>query len=298
MTIESSSEPAEPDAKRLKLDNQSSGSKVAVDKFEEELKAANVEVIKVDDSALMKEAEQLEIIRDNVNPDINTVPEWAKSEGWGLNSDDADSWETPVIDWGPVVTFSLMPFLGPSAFPITHTSGVVECSVRRVKSYSGPPPPATLPKSALTTEEDPDAVEIELERHFAKVVLSPWAGWDDYSNEMPHMAKPRILETSSGPIHGVVDTAGQVEPATGAAVTPAEGPQPHDPFNDDITLLVQPTLLPIFSPGMGLGGTWVQIARAQDFASERRKKKKKSKKTTTRYWYIDELVLTLPSYYT
>ncbi|KAG6875987.1 hypothetical protein C0992_001542 [Termitomyces sp. T32_za158] len=298
LTKDESSESAEPDAKRLKLDCEADGSKAAVDKFEDELKAANVEVIKVDDSALMKEAEQLQIIRDNVNPDINTVPTWAKSEGWGLNSDDVDSWETTALDWGPVVNFSLMPFLGPTAFPITHTSGVVECSVRRVKSYSGPPAPATLPKSALTTEEDPDAVEIELERHFAKVVLSPWAGWDNYSDEMPHMARPRILETSAGPIHGVVGTAGQVEPIAGAAVTPEEGPRPHDPFNDDITLLVQPALLPVLNPGMGLGGTWVQIARAQDFVTEKRKKKKKSKKSITRYWYIDELVLTLPSYHT
>ncbi|KNZ78643.1 hypothetical protein J132_11084 [Termitomyces sp. J132] len=237
-----------PDVKRPKLDDETTHAKTAVDKFEDE---------------------------DNINPDIEAVPTWAKSEGWGLNSDDPDPWAIPIVDWDPIVKPSLLPFLGPTALPITHTSGIVECSVRRVKSYSESPPPATLPKSALTKEEDPDAVEIELERHFAKVVLSPWAGWDDYSDEMPHMAKPRILETSSGPIH--------------------ENPRPHDPFNDDITLLVEPALLPLLSPGVGLGGTWVQLARIQDLGSDKRKKKSK---VTTRYWYIDELVLTLPSYHT
>jgi hypothetical protein len=54
---------------------------------------------------------------------------------------------------------------------------------------------------------------------------------------------------------------------------------------------------------MGLGGTWVQIARVQDFAEEGAKKKKKkkkgkSKKVADRYWYIDELLMILPSYYT
>ncbi|KAG5733548.1 hypothetical protein E4T56_gene17151, partial [Termitomyces sp. T112] len=291
-----SSECAEPDAKRPKLDDETTHAKTAVDKFEDELKAANVEVIKVDDSALMTESEQLQIIRDNINPDIEAIPTWAKSEGWGLNSDDPDPWAIPIVDWDPIVKPSLLPFLGPTALPITHTSGIVECSVRRVKSYSEPPAPATLPKSALTQEEDPDAVEIELERHFAKVVLSPWAGWDDYSDEMPHMAKPRILATSSGPIHGVVGADGQVEPTAGAAATPAENPRSHDPLNDDITLLVEPALLPLLSPGIGLGGTWVQLARIQDLGSD--KKKKKSQKITTKYWYIDELVLTLPSYHT
>ncbi|KAG6860059.1 hypothetical protein C0995_016382 [Termitomyces sp. Mi166 len=275
-----SSEAAEPDTKRPKVDSETSGAEVAVGKFEEELKAANVQVIKVDDSAIMNEAEQLQVIRDNVNPDIDAVPTWAKSEGWGLNSDDADPWATSAVDWDPIVKSSLMPFLGPTALPITHTSGVVECSVRRIKSYSEPPASATLPKSPVTNEEDADAVEIELGRRFAKVVLSPWAGWDQYSDEMPHMAKPRILETSVGPIHGVVT---------------ADGSRPHDPFNDDITLLVEPVLLPLLSPGIGLGGTWVQMARMEKIGGE---KKKKSKKVTMRYWYIDELVLTLPSYHT
>ncbi|KAG6819350.1 hypothetical protein H0H93_012657, partial [Arthromyces matolae] len=322
----SPSEPVEPDAKRAKLDDANANESVdssndsartAVDNFEAELKAANVQVIKVDDDSIMKEAEQLQIIQDNLSPDIDAVPAWAKSEGWGLptENEDNDPWAAPaVVDWEPAVKPSFFPFLGPTAFPLTHTSGIVECSVRRIKSFTEPPALNTIPKSAVTSEPDADAVEVELEKRFAKVVLSPWAGWDDYSDEAPHMAKPRILETSVGPINGVVGEDGKVEPfpttalpAAGtsdstetSAPAVAEGPKPHDPFNDDITLLVEPALLPLLSKGMGLGATWVQIARQQDLGGEEKtKKKKKGKKVSTmRYWYIDELVLTLPSFHT
>ncbi|KAG6831990.1 hypothetical protein H0H87_003134, partial [Tephrocybe sp. NHM501043] len=262
----------------------------------------------VDEDVIMKDAEQLQVIKDNLNPDIDALPAWAKSEGWGsevknegwgTDAAEVDPWMTPTIDWDPGVGLSLLPFLGPTALPITHTSGIVECSVRRVKSFTAPPAPGTLPKSAVTDKEDGDAVDIELERRFAKVVLSPWVDWDRMSEEMPHMAQPRILETSVGAIHGTFGEGGKVDPAAGVAETSGEGLKPHDPFNDDITLLVESELLPMLSTGIGLGGTWVQIARTHDFGGEKKKmkKKSKSKKTATRYWYIDELVLTLPSYH-
>ncbi|GLB34237.1 hypothetical protein LshimejAT787_0111210 [Lyophyllum shimeji] len=339
----------EPDAKRPKLDTEHGeaakrdDAQAAVDRFEAELKAANVEVIKVDDD-LMKDAEKLQVIKDNLNPDIDALPTWAKSddwprasndagsgwgrsdsgwgngpEGWGTNTDgdaapswgtndsaDPDPWAPIPVDWGPPVVHSLLPMLGPTALPLTHTGGIVECSVRRVKSFAAPPAPGTLPKSPVVAsgEEDPDAVDVELERRFAKVVLAPWPGWDRASDEMPHMAQPRILETSRGPIRGVVKADGRVEPLpAGTEPEPVqEGVIPHDPFNDDITLLVEPELVPLLSPKLGVGGTFVQIARGQDFASagdkKKKKKKAKSKKSSTRYWYIEELLLTLPSYHT
>ncbi|KAG6829809.1 hypothetical protein H0H87_010089, partial [Tephrocybe sp. NHM501043] len=70
-------------ANRTKIDNTEVSSKTAVDKFKEELKAANVEVIKVNEDVIMKDAEQLQVIKDNLNPNIDALPAWAKSEGWG-----------------------------------------------------------------------------------------------------------------------------------------------------------------------------------------------------------------------
>ncbi|KAF5388292.1 hypothetical protein D9615_000822 [Tricholomella constricta] len=315
----------ERDAKRIKLDTdvteaapEDDDVKMAVEKFEEELKAANVEVIKVDDNVLLKNAEKLEGIRDNLNPDIDALPTWAAdSEGWGNNDDtwgDAendvvDQWKPVVVDWTPPAPHTLFPWLGPTALPLTHTAGVVECSVRRIKSFTAPPAPGTLPKSPVSAEPEPDAVDVELSRHFAKVVLGPWAGWDAASDDMPHMAVPRILETSRGPINGVVGEDGKVGPVPVQPDSNGEGKEkedvperrvrPHDPLNDDITVLVEPAVLPMLSAGLGLGGTWVQIAREEDFGAERKKKKKgKSKKVATRYWYIDELMLILPSFHT
>ncbi|KAG6902448.1 hypothetical protein C0995_016309 [Termitomyces sp. Mi166 len=83
-----SSEPAEPDTKLPRLDSDMSGTGMAVDKFEEELKTANIEATKV--------------IKDNVNPDTDTILTWTKSQGSGLNSADADPWATPAVDWDPV----------------------------------------------------------------------------------------------------------------------------------------------------------------------------------------------------
>ncbi|KAG6855962.1 hypothetical protein H0H87_008976 [Tephrocybe sp. NHM501043] len=84
---------------------------------------------------------------------------------------------------------------------------------------STPPVPGTRSKSAVTDEEDDDAVDIELERRFAKVILYPWVDWDRMSEEMPHMAQPRILETSVGAIHGTVGEGGKVDPAAGVVET-------------------------------------------------------------------------------
>ncbi|KAG6812932.1 hypothetical protein H0H92_015252 [Tricholoma furcatifolium] len=290
----------EPDSKRAKLDvEEGDNTKSAADKFDEELKAANI--IKIDPDVMMRDAEALEAIKDNLDPEVDVNPSWGgNSEGWGSSTDDVDnSWGAPVVDWEPAFRPSLFPFLGPTTFPLTHTTGIVECSVRKIKSYTAPPAAETLHRSPVTSEESPDAVEIELESRFAKVVLSPWLDWDPTNGDMPHMAKPRILETSVGPVRSVAGANGPAEATSGdAAKSAAVGLQPHDPFKDDITLLVEPALLPMLSPGMGVGGTWVQIARQQDFGGEKKKKKKSKAKVTTRYWYIDELVLTLPSYHT
>ncbi|RDB19813.1 hypothetical protein Hypma_013006 [Hypsizygus marmoreus] len=329
-TAETNDDIREPDPKRPRLDlvnkDLTEAAKSAVEQFEEELKADNVEVIRVDDALLMKDAAKRQVIQDNMDPLADAVPGWTESTWGSTPADDAipnwaelsswgnapatgesDPWAIPPIEWAPPDVHSLLPLLGPTGFPLTHTTGAVECSIRRIKSFTPPPASNTLPKSPISgdePEEDPDAVDIELERRFAKLVLAPWPGWDKANDEMPHLAKPRILETSRGPIVGVVQPDGQVDQDAMDLNTTAipEGVTPHDPFKDDITVWVEPAILPALSPGLGLGGTWVQISRQQDFAGEggkkKKKKKGKSKKVAPRYWYIDELMMILPSYHT
>jgi hypothetical protein len=301
---EKKGERGEPDAKKIKLDTDqnndidpSDAAKTAVEKFEEELKAQNVQVIKNAQDILINESK----IDTDQERDPNTSM-WAT--GWGEEDynpsmfapgGDSNPWGSSTSNWDAPEVNSLISLLGPTALPLTHTPGVVEWAVRRIKSFTLPPPPNTLPKSPVETEEDPEAVELELERRFAKVVFGPWIGWDQAQDEMPHLAKPRILESSRGPVVGGENAEAAPAPA------PADGPKPHDPLKDDITVLVKPAVLEYMSLGMGLGATWVQIAREQDFAEDAKKKKKKkskSKKVADRYWYVDELLMIIPSYHT
>lgn len=307
----------EPKSKKLKLDVDTEkpldpleSAKSAVEKFEEELKAANVEVIKVGEDAIMKDA-LLESIRDNTDGIEVTATNndnwgtWGSSDEYNPTSftpakeEESDPWAEVVANWGPSKVQSLTAFLGPTTLPLTHTAGVVEWSVRRVKSFAPPPPPNTVQKSPVSNEEDADAVDIELERQLAKVVLEPWLGWDKAGDEMPHLSKPRILESSKGPVVADNDVASTDNAATSAPTT--NEIKPHDPSKDDITIFVEPKVLDALSVGLGIGATWVQMAREQDFAEgaqKKKKKKSKSKKIPQRYWYVEEVILVLPSYHT
>jgi hypothetical protein len=270
----------EPDAKRQKMDE---GADINAKAIEDELRAHNVEIVKPGAGISLAK----EIIEDNVDGvtwggsgswgDESTAGGWGDSvametSAWGNDTsvDVAASWAAPV--------HSLLPFLGPTALPITHAAGIVEASLRRVKSLT-PPLMTPIAPIAISQAEGPDAVEAVLDRMFAKVVLEPWLGWD--VDDHGSLSKPRILESSRGPVVSACGTNGPAENA--------QGERPHNPFKDEITVLVDPAGLESLSVGIGIGATWVQIARQNT---------KNTRSTRERFWYIDELTMTLPSYYT
>lgn len=215
--------------------------------------------------------------------------------GWGVNT------EKPGVDiednpWVPFEeNLSLEHLLGPSftELPKTHTTGVVEQSLRRITDLI-PIPPNLPPKSA---EEggavDAAGIELEMERSFPKVVLSPWLKWD--GGEMPAYSDPKILESSQGP---VVDPPYAARPADAPPPTPGV----HDPGNDPITVLVHPSTFEKLMKGICIAGTWVQMVRKpvepSDAAPAAKKKKKGKKKAPANFWYIDEVAAVLPSYWT
>ncbi|KAJ7654916.1 hypothetical protein B0H17DRAFT_1338146 [Mycena rosella] len=194
-----------------------------------------------------------------------------------------DSWDgaPSATDWAAPEAPSLLALLGPTALPLTHAPGVVE--------WSGA-----------------EAVERGLEGRMHRVVLAPWAGWDGEVE----LSQPRILRSSVGAVAAAPapSSAASAPPATGAG-----GLKPHDMHADDITLLVDGAVAGTLCVGMGLGGTWVQLARVQDVgappaaASEEGNAKTKKKKALSkaqkerrglRYWYLDdELTMSLPSYW-
>jgi hypothetical protein len=299
----------EPHAKRPKIDDPDSGIlKSAVEEFEAELKAANVEVIKTGPDIVMADAVK-DILADTTIADNDGGWGSTTSGAWGSSADydpssftplESDPWATPTFDWAPPEQHSLLSLLGPTTLPITHTTGVVEWSLRKIRMMI--PPPAVLPKAPTAgdgeEEADPEGVEVELQRRFAKVVLEPWLGWD--SADEPVLSRPRILETSRGPV--VLDSDKEARHENGGAGTGMERiGMPHDPLKDNITILVEPDVLSSLSIGMGLGATWVQLARQRDDGQRVKRKKKKGKgkaKEVVSYWYMDELMMIFPSYYT
>jgi len=198
---------------------------------------------------------------------------------------------SPWLETAPPET--LLTLLGPTALPITHTTGIVERSMRRVKAVIPPSsnPPKSAPQGEGIFEPDHDAVEVDLDRIFTKVTLSPMIDWD--AGDSPIYSRPAILKTSQGP---VVDPANPLSESSAGGGSAA---RPYDPLQDDITLLVlaTPEKVELLSEGMGLGGTWVQIVRQGDGATKK-KKKGKSKRTIPSFWYVDELPIVTPSFWT
>ncbi|KAF8908382.1 hypothetical protein CPB85DRAFT_1309984 [Mucidula mucida] len=117
----------------------------------------------------------------------------------------------------------------------------------------------TAPILALTHTSD--IVESST-RQFSKVVLSPWPD--------ARVNHPVIEETSKGHV-----LAADKDSAPGA----------HDPWKDDIVILVEDETAAVLKVGMGLEGTFVQIVRRDGDKGEEA------------LWYLSRLLATLPSYY-
>jgi hypothetical protein len=228
------------------------------------------------------------------------VPAAVLGSSWGQDikvTDENSGWGQDVkvtnenSGWGPSSPIesskSLLSLLGPTVLPLTHFPGIVERSMRRIVSITRPSSLVTksppLPEGVY--EPNPDAVELELDRRFAKVVFAPMIDWD--GGEAQLYRKPAILATSQGSV---------VNHHHSSSVSPT-CPQPHDPESDEITVVIDDIASQIdyLREGMAIGGTWVELVRQGDPVVSA-KKKGKSKKAS--YWYLDEVALIVPSFWT
>ncbi|KAJ3994409.1 hypothetical protein F5050DRAFT_521271 [Lentinula boryana] len=251
------------------------------------------------------------------------------STGWGAKGFDDlldNSWGgTDVDTWDVPPAPTLFPILGPTALPLTHTSGVVEWSMRRISSIVHPDADidttTTIPSLKLDFPSDgpsASAVEADLSSRLSKVVMEPWLDWENTSlDESGDTALPQIQASSRGRV--VVYGKGEgisYECDSGvrsnAFALPNNG-VPHDPLNHSITLLVEPESAQLLSVGMGLGATWVQIARRSDLRDEKEKEETDDEAGVTvdahgigetlgqdsgvRFWYLSNLLIVLPSYH-
>lgn len=214
---------------------------------------------------------------------------WGKGEGWGDGSkvDPSNEWsntELQQLVWeSDDKVQPLFEFLGPTVFPLTHAPGIVERSMRRVKSIT---PPAVNPPKAPPNPEggpNPVAVEIDLDRNFSKIVLAPMPDWDN--GDAPVYSSPTILKSSCGAVV-------RPEPAAEPSGSDSHS-KPHDPLKDDITLLIESKQANLLRVGMGVGGTFVQLVRQP---SDKPTKKKKGKKIPV-YWYLEDAAFITVSFW-
>lgn len=250
------------------------------DAYEVELEEQGAEIIRTQDlDGMQSETSSLNTF-DGLDSvvDVSNEPEnlegraqWAgvPAGDWGLDSDGED----------PAAPLSLLPLLGLTALPLTHTAGVVEDAAREIVKII--PPVQKPPKSAVATEPSADAVEGELEARFYRVVLRPWNNF----------VSPSIHWLSRGPTIPLEEDM----PAA------YDGPRPHHLGHDDITILANKDTADLLEKcrGMRVHAVFIQLARLSDFEPVAEgSKKKKSKRGDARFWYVSHVKGSFTSYHT
>nr|VWP00877.1 Chitinase [Ganoderma boninense] len=236
----------------------------------------------------------------------------APPAAWGAGDDDPFLQASSAADWecGPETNL-VNRFLGPTTLALTHTTGVIERSTRRIKSVVLPPAPGTQPqkkkkagKGVLEPAPSPDpaGIERELDARLAKLTMAPWPAYAVHANA--DVQKPRVLPDSRG--------AAVLDDCEGAEVAPGPG-VPHNPFKDDIVAYVAPEIADRMWVGMSIEGVWVQLARVdpdvpivvtdEQFKSLWGNKKKAEGGpgvpiAPTKIWYLEEVRMVLPSFHT
>ncbi|KAI0371610.1 hypothetical protein BV20DRAFT_941736 [Pilatotrama ljubarskyi] len=306
-----------PDAKRQKVNGTGPQSETAV--LQQAAGADNIEIVTPDTMMAMEQDAKEVIAEANLNDQQDSAnstagvawgaaPSDTTAPGAGVSWGQIDAaapgptWGEANAEWGapedqtmwdPTPKSNpLSELLGATALPLTHTTGVIERSTRRVKAII---PRPSAPKKAKKSKSgaaaggpDPEAVERELEARLAQVVLLPWHEWDVY--DKADVTKPQILPDSRGPV--VRDE--NEEPAAPSA---DGAPAAHNPFKNEITLLVEPSAAEKLLVGVGLEATWIQLARV-DPSVPVHVGAPGEPVAPTKYWYMESMLSVFPSFHT
>ena len=231
--------------------------------FETELQEHDIEVVPSD--VVLDSITARQVMEDNLDTDhdvpVTTIP--IAGDPWTAA---IQAEEYTTASWTDVSVPWLMQLLGPTVFPLTMTTGIVEYSTRRIREVIAAGNPDR-------SEAGVSVVEEELEERFFRVVMSPWVR--SVSEETEDFPRPVIVSGSRGAV------VPEVMP-DGADVGKADE-DAWNPYRDDVTILVDGEVAEQLVAGMGLCGTWVQIVPGQGGKGC--------------YWYIENLVATFPSYY-
>ncbi|KZT08851.1 uncharacterized protein LAESUDRAFT_757034 [Laetiporus sulphureus 93-53] len=143
----------------------------------------------------------------------------------------------------------------------------------------------------------------------------PWAQpgstWDEKTTNEPNLIMaflgPTIFLLT--PITAASTAPGKAarKNQSGTKMDVESGATPHDPFKDEITVLFEPAVAEKLIIGMGLAGTWVQLAR-QDLSAgswtdehaggKQQRDEKGEFGVPTKLWYMEHLASIIPSYHT
>ncbi|KAH7911021.1 hypothetical protein BJ138DRAFT_37240 [Hygrophoropsis aurantiaca] len=289
--------------------------------FEEELKAeGNAEIIPSD--VVLDSITAKQVLADNVDEDtpISTHAAHAITED---TSTSAASWNHPgdpwmaalspeehtTSSWTDVAVHTLINLMGPTALPLTHLPGISEYSTRRVKQIIPPRAIDNMPSSPgrvipSFSMSQTHMIEEDLQDHFACVILEPWIRSVDEAGV--DIVEPVL--TSTGPVvepslveghPTLTQTNGHAQITDAHRVVDAGGRCIFDAYTHDVTLLVDPVLVEYLSPGMGLCGTWVQIARMYGQGQcDKDEGQGASEALEHGYWYMEALISIYPSFYT
>jgi hypothetical protein len=202
---------------------------------------------------------------------------WSKTQmaegGWGSTDKEYNSFDQdPDSGWNVDPLPTLTTLLGPTSLPLTHTTGIFETSMRKILKLI-PPLPATR-TGGSSSESPASGVEEELDRRFGKIVLGPWIGWDCGKETITD--KPTILPRSRGPVKTGGEDDHRVERA-------------HDPYKDNITVLVEPAALETMIVGVGISANWAQIVRADENGDPVGGGRD--------MWYMEQVTQVIPSFY-
>jgi hypothetical protein len=197
----------------------------------------------------------------------------AADGGWGSTSGGNHSLGGELESgWNLAPVPTLTELLGPTKLPLTHTTGIFEVSMRKIVDLIHP---SSIGKVEGSTPDSPaGVVEEELYERFARIVLGPWIGWDCGKETI--VDKPTISPRSRGPVK-----------AEGEGNQGVEGA--HDPYKENITVLVEPSALETMIIGVGISAIWVQITRADDDGNPVGGGRD--------VWYMESVTQVIPSFY-
>ena len=219
------------------------------------------------------------------------------------SEEDPRSWASPTgrpptrsqklaekVPWFPPPTQPLMGILGMTVLPLRYENGIAERSLRKVTSVLKPGEGRSGGGGGGGKWR---GVEEELVKRFARVVLEPWLDWGG-EGIAPEFKTPTLV---GGGTLSSLDSTKAKEGDENEKST-------HDPLKDDITILVEPSVANSLSVGMGMAGTWVQMIPLKsdyfgdDSGSKGRGGEAKAGRKEQRFWYVEELSLAIPSFWT